>query len=147
MQNTEIVPRKNLFICLNHWCTSQLVESCDWYWMWALPKWQNQLCHLETVYTPRDNVRNIVIEYCHMLYRWIVSSQWQHIPQKRPLRKSEDRSLSFQSSRDCRSKFQLEAIKEREHLALLWTTRSFYSISHYYVSYHNERKTKNDPKI
>lgn len=87
-----------------------------------------------------------VTEYCHMLCRWIVSSQWQHILQKGPLRTSEDRSLSLQSSLDFRGKFQLKPIKEWEHLALLWTIKSLYFISHYDISYHNKRKTKYDPK-
>lgn len=145
MQNTGTMQWKNLFMCLHNWYKSQLAESSDWYWMWALPKWEHQACHLVAARAPRENVRNIVTEHCHMPCGQVVSSWWQHILQKGPLRKSEDRSLSFPSSWDDGSKFQLKAIKEWARPTLQRTTWSFYLTTHY-VLYHKRRKTKYDPE-
>lgn len=67
MRSIESVQQRTQFICLSNGCKSQWAESGDSYWKWALPKWLDQVCHLETVYPPREPVRNIVIEHCHML--------------------------------------------------------------------------------
>ena len=136
---------ENLFLCLHNWYKPQWAEGSDWYWMWALPEWQDRVCRLVAAHAPGENVRNTVTEHCHMLCGWAVSSPWQNILQKGPLRKSEARSLSFPSSWDDGSKFQLKAIKEWARLMLQRTTWSFYLTTHY-VSYHKRRKTKYEPE-